>query len=49
MDAIIWKDKTVTYKNKSNKVVTEELKKYDGNKGFIMPQSYLDALKSLKK
>ncbi len=49
MKAIIWKDKTVTYKNENSKVVTEELKEYDGNKGFIMPQAYLDALKSLKK
>lgn len=47
MKAIIWKDKTVTYKNE-NKVVTEKLKEFDGNSGFIMPQSYLDALEKLK-
>jgi hypothetical protein len=47
MKAIIWKDETVTYKNE-NEVVTEELKKFNGNKGFLMPQSYLDALEKLK-
>ena len=49
MNEIIWKDGTVTYKNKSEEVVTEKLKKFDGNKGFIMPKAYLDALKSLEK
>lgn len=49
MKAIIWKDNTVTYKNENNKVVTEELKEFDGNRGFIMPQAYLDALNKLKK
>lgn len=47
MKAIIWKDNTVTYKNEKE-VVTEELKKFNGNSGFIMPQSYLDALEKLK-
>lgn len=28
---------------------TEELKEFDGNRGFIMPQAYLDALNKLKK
>jgi len=39
---------TVSYKNE-NKVVTEKVEKFNGNKGFIMPQSYLDALEKLKK
>lgn len=41
MNSIIWKDNTITYENKDGKVVTKELEKYNGNKGFILSADYL--------
>ena len=29
-------------------IIENELQRFDGNKGFIMPQSYLNALENLK-
>lgn len=41
MNSIIWKDNTITYENKDGEVVTKELEKYNGNKGFILSADYL--------
>lgn len=45
MKAIIWKDNTVTYKNVDGEIVTKELKKFDGNKGFIFDEEYFKYIK----
>ena len=44
MEAIIWKDKTVTYRNKNKKVVTEKLKEVyeSNNKNLKMLVTLLD-------